>query len=57
MMVSLADPTGELAGLEFLHAWELERKVREEVYHTGLASVVRLLARRGTVPPPQSATP
>ena len=38
----------ELAGLEFLHARELERVVREGAYHTGLASVVQLLARRRT---------
>ena len=47
MMVSLEDLTSELAGLEFLHARELEREVREGTYHTGLASVVQLLARRG----------
>jgi SAM-dependent methyltransferase len=57
MMPSLDDLTRELAGLEFLHARELEREVREGVYHTGLASVVQLLARRGTAPPPQSAAP
>jgi SAM-dependent methyltransferase len=48
LMVSLEDLTRELAGLEFLHARELERDVREGVYHTGLASVVQLLARRRT---------
>ena len=45
-MVSLADLTHELAGLEFLHAEELEREVREGAYHTGLASVVQVVARR-----------
>ena len=48
LMVSLDDLTRELAGLEFLHARELEREVREGTYHTGLASVVQLVARRGT---------
>jgi hypothetical protein len=46
MMLSLDDLTDELPGLEFLHARELEREVREGVYHTGLASVVQLVARR-----------
>jgi SAM-dependent methyltransferase len=54
MMVSLEDLTDEVAGLEFLHARELEREVREGVYHTGLASVVQLLARRGTAEPSTS---
>jgi SAM-dependent methyltransferase len=48
LMDSLDDLTVELAGLEFLHARELEREVREGVYHTGLASVVQIMARRGT---------
>jgi SAM-dependent methyltransferase len=48
LLVSLDDLTSELVGLEFLHAQELEREVREGTYHTGLASVVQLLARRGT---------
>jgi SAM-dependent methyltransferase len=47
MMVSLDDLTKELAGLEFLHALKTEREVREGTYHTGLASVVQLVARRG----------
>ena len=46
LMASLDDLTSELAGLEFLHALELEREVREGIYHTGLASVVQLVARR-----------
>jgi hypothetical protein len=50
-MVSLDDLTHELAGLEFLHARELEREVLKGVYHTGFASVVQLLARRGTSEP------
>lgn len=46
MMVSLDNLTSELAGLEFLYARELEREVIEGSYHTGLAEVVQLLARR-----------
>src|SRR5690606_33931460 len=46
LMVSLEDLADELAGLEFLHAQELEREVLEGVYHHGLAAVVQLLARR-----------
>jgi SAM-dependent methyltransferase len=48
MMVSLAGLKEELAGLEFVHARELEREVREGAYHTGLASVVQVVARRLT---------
>jgi SAM-dependent methyltransferase len=51
LMVTLEDLTNELAGLEFLHARELEREVREGIYHTGLASVVQVLGRRGTAEP------
>lgn len=35
----------ELKGLEFKHLQELERDVVEGEYHTGLASVVQLIAR------------
>jgi SAM-dependent methyltransferase len=55
MMVSLEDLTRELAGLEFLHALELDREVREGVYHTGMASVVQLLARRTAAEPGAAA--
>lgn len=47
MMPSLATLKRELDGLDFLHAVELEREVREGAYHTGMASVVQLVARRG----------
>jgi SAM-dependent methyltransferase len=57
MMVSLGDLTTELAGLEFLHAAELEREVREGSYHTGLASVVQLVARRGAAEPAAPGAP
>jgi SAM-dependent methyltransferase len=46
MMPSLATLKDELAGLDFLHARELEREVREGAYHTGLAAVVQIVARR-----------
>lgn len=46
MLVSLADLTKELAGLEFIHARELEREVREGLYHTGVASVVQVIGVR-----------
>jgi SAM-dependent methyltransferase len=48
MLASLDELKRELAGLEFLHAQELEREVREGQYHTGLASVVQIVARRGS---------
>ncbi len=44
-MLTLDRLTEELAGLEFLHAREFEREVREGLYHSGLASVVQLVAR------------
>jgi SAM-dependent methyltransferase len=47
MLLSLDDLQHELPGLEFRHAIELEREVREGAGHTGLASVVQLVARRG----------
>ena len=46
MLVSLDDLRRELAGLEFEHAVEVEREVREGAYHTGPAAVVQLVARR-----------
>jgi SAM-dependent methyltransferase len=46
MMPSLADLKEELAGLEFVHARELDREVREGAYHTGLASVVQVVGLR-----------
>jgi SAM-dependent methyltransferase len=46
MLVSLTALTEELAGLEFVHARELDREVREGSFHTGLASVVQLVGMR-----------
>jgi hypothetical protein len=57
MMVTLNGLASELAGLEFLHVVEVEREVREGSYHTGLASVVQLVARRGAVKAAASGAP
>src|SRR5215204_3191038 len=46
MLVSLATLTEELAGLEVVHARELDREVCEGAYHTGVASVVQVVGRR-----------
>lgn len=46
MMVTLAGLKEELAGLDFVHARELERDVREGAYHTGVASVVQVVGQR-----------
>ena len=46
MLMSLDDLKRELAGLEFVHAVQVERHVREGSRHTGLASVVQVLARK-----------
>jgi SAM-dependent methyltransferase len=45
MLPTLANLTEELAGLEFIHARELDREVREGKYHTGLAAVVQVVGR------------
>ncbi|MBL8867193.1 MAG: class I SAM-dependent methyltransferase [Planctomycetia bacterium] len=51
MLVSLAQLFEELAGLEFVHARELDREVHEGAYHSGLASVVQVVGiRPGAVP-------
>lgn len=44
MLMSLEDLKQEFHGLEFIHAVEMERDVREGSRHTGLASVVQILA-------------
>jgi SAM-dependent methyltransferase len=36
----------ELAGLELLHAVEIEREIHEGVHHDGLSAVVQVIARR-----------
>lgn len=44
MLMSLDELKRELAGLEFVHAVQMEREVREGRGHTGPASVVQILA-------------
>jgi len=46
MLMSLDELKQELAGLEFLHAVQIEREVREGSRHTGLASVVQVLGKK-----------
>lgn len=43
MLMSLDELKLELVGLEFMHAVEMEREVREGSRHTGLASVVQVI--------------
>jgi SAM-dependent methyltransferase len=59
MLPTLAELTAELAGLEFVDARELNREVREGSYHTGVASVVQVVAVRPAEPaatPPPAGT-
>jgi hypothetical protein len=46
MTMTLAGLRDELVGLEFLHAQELEREIVEGPGHTGVGSVVQVIARR-----------
>lgn len=46
LLPTLAELRGELAGLEFAHAGEREREVREGQGHTGLSAVVDIVAVR-----------
>lgn len=48
MLMTRAALEEELAGLEFMHVLELDREVREGAYHTGMASVVQVVARRAS---------
>ena len=43
LLMSIDELKRELVGLEFSHAVEMKRDVREGRYHTGLAAVVQLL--------------
>ena len=53
LLATLATLSAELAGLEFSHAVEADREVREGRYHTGRAAVVQLVGhRRHTAPDP-----
>lgn len=44
MLMSLEELKQELYGLEFIHAVQTEREVHEGSKHTGLASVIQILA-------------
>lgn len=44
MLMALDDLKQELHGLEFIHAVQTEREVHEGSKHTGLASVIQILA-------------
>ena len=46
LLMSLDELKRELSGLEFIRAATLEREVQEGTRHTGLASVVQILARK-----------
>ena len=50
MLPTLAELVEELAGLEFVHARQLDREVREGAYHTGVASVVQVIELRPSAP-------
>ena len=50
MLMSLDELQQELTGLEFIHAVRIERDVREGSGHTGLASVVQILAVKSLKP-------
>jgi hypothetical protein len=43
MLMSLDELKRELAGLDFIHAVQMERDVLEGDKHTGLAAVVQVL--------------
>lgn len=57
MLATLADLTAELAGLEFVHAGEVDRDVREGAYHSGVASVVQVIGRRPHAAPGPGPSP
>ena len=46
MTMSLELLRDELAGLEFVHAVEVERDVVEGIGHTGVGAVVQVIARK-----------
>jgi len=46
LLLTLDAVRGELAGLEFLHAVELEREVHEGTLHNGPSAVVQVIARK-----------
>lgn len=46
MLMTLELLREELAGLELIHAVELDREIHEGVYHNGMSAVVQVLARK-----------
>jgi SAM-dependent methyltransferase len=46
LLLTLDAVRGELAGLEFLHAVEIEREVHEGTFHNGPSAVIQVLARK-----------
>jgi SAM-dependent methyltransferase len=46
LLLTLDGIREELAGLEFLHAQEVERNVQEGAFHSGRSAVVQVLARK-----------
>jgi SAM-dependent methyltransferase len=46
LLLALDELQQELAGLKFIHAVQIQRDVREGLCHTGIASVVQLLAQK-----------
>ncbi len=46
LLMNLADLREELSGLDFLVAREIERDIREGMFHTGPGAVVQILARK-----------
>lgn len=50
LLMNLVELQSELAGLEFLHAVEVEREIIEGSLHTGLGAVVQVVARKASIP-------
>lgn len=46
LTMRLEDLKNEIRGLEIIYAVEIEREVREGLYHTGKGAVVQLIARK-----------
>jgi len=47
LMMTVEGLRGELEPLEFVHAQEREREIVEGTHHTGIGSVVQVIARKG----------
>ena len=50
LMMTLGGLRSELGPLEFAHAEELEREIVEGTHHTGVGSVVQVIARKDLIP-------